>query len=79
MCLTLYDVRWVQPITLLQSTNVRIYVYNNYIYIPGGGAVNAHPRKFVNIFYEMWMGVGDNKAANLETSSTIEQHVKHYV
>ena len=50
-----------------------------YIYIPGGGAVNAHPRKFVNIFYEMWMGVWDNKAANLETSSTIEQHVKHYV
>lgn len=28
----------------------------------------------------MWMGVGDNKAANLETISTIEQHVhvKHY-
>ena len=25
----------------------------------------------------MWMGVGDNKAANLETISTIEQHVKH--
>lgn len=54
-------------------------MYTIYIYIPGGGAVNAHPRKFVNIFYEMWMGVGDNKAANLETSSTIEQHVKHYV
>lgn len=26
----------------------------------------------------MWMGVGDNKAAYLETISTIEQHVKHY-
>lgn len=26
----------------------------------------------------MRMGVGDNKAANLETISTIEQHVKHY-
>ena len=26
----------------------------------------------------MWMGVGGNKAAYLETISTIEQHVKHY-
>ena len=62
-----------------QCKNLCIQYIYIYIYIPGGGAVNAHPRKFVNIFYEMWMGVGDNKAANLETSSTIEQHVKHYV
>ena len=46
MSLTLYDVRWVQPIALLQSTNVRIYIYNIY---NCGGAVNAHLRKLVNI------------------------------
>ena len=35
MSLTLYDVRWVQPIALLQSTNVRIYIYNIYEYLVG--------------------------------------------